>query len=83
MSTASADHSACVPAFGFIDYLDGSIVNYEGHDEAFVARLGLGVDAHLNESWVLGGEVVYVLGTDSLRLLEYATTNVVLTYKFF
>lgn len=64
------------------NYLDGTVSRFHNEDEAFVARVGLGLDVHLTEAWTFGGEAVYVLGTGDLNSLDYATTTVVLAYMF-
>jgi hypothetical protein len=65
-----------------VDFRSGDVSQFHNEDEAFVARLGLGLDVHLTQAWSFGGEAVYVLGTGALDSLDYATTTLVLAYMF-
>lgn len=66
----------------FFDPNSGMTSSIHDTDQAFVARVGGGMDVLLGEAWSVGLEVVYVLGTGDLDSLDYATTSFVLAYQF-
>ncbi|MBI5505304.1 MAG: outer membrane beta-barrel protein [Deltaproteobacteria bacterium] len=51
-------------------------------DEAFVSRMGAGLDVSISANWTLSTEAVYVIGTMDLSYLEFVTTTIDLSYRF-
>jgi opacity protein-like surface antigen len=50
------------------------------HDEAFVARLGGGLDFYANDHVTLGAELAWVIGTGDLAGLDYGVATAVLAW---
>lgn len=66
-----------------LDPKDGITRRVSSEEEAFVGRLGGGLDAYVTDAVSIGAEVAYVFGTGDLNALDYAVTSIVLAYHFF
>jgi opacity protein-like surface antigen len=66
----------------FFDPQQGDDETIHERQTDFVTRFGGGLEVEVAEAWTLGGEVAWTIGTGGLEELDYATTSVVLAYRF-